>query len=71
VSSPDELRSYAVDCARLAHCATDPYDKARLLNMARAWTHLADRVERLGQIPGNLPVADNVAGPAPPGCGEP
>jgi hypothetical protein len=49
VSSPAELRSYAVDCARLARSATDPHDKARLLNMARAWTALADRIERIGQ----------------------
>ena len=72
VSSPDELRSYAVDCARLAQGATDPHDKARLLNMARAWADLADRVERLGQITGNVPAPDDVPGPAPPPeCGEP
>jgi hypothetical protein len=55
----------------LAQGAADPHDKARLLNMARAWTDLADRIERLGQITGNLPVADDVAGPPPSGCGEP
>jgi hypothetical protein len=48
VSSPVELRSYAVDCARLARSASDPHDKARLLNMARAWTELADCVEKIG-----------------------
>jgi hypothetical protein len=48
VSSPVELRSYAVDCARLARSAA-PQDKARLLNMARAWTELADRIERIGR----------------------
>jgi hypothetical protein len=56
VSSPDELRSYAVDCARLAQSAADPHDKARLLTMARNWTDLASRIEQLGQI------ADHVAG---------
>jgi hypothetical protein len=50
VSSPDELRSYAVDCARLAQSATDPHNKARLLTMARNWTDLASRIERLGQV---------------------
>jgi len=50
VSSPDELRSYAVDCARLARAAALPHDKARLLNMARAWTELADRLEKLSRI---------------------
>jgi hypothetical protein len=49
VSSPDELRSYAVDCGRLARSASDPRDKARLLNMARAWAELADRIEKIGQ----------------------
>ena len=49
VSSPDELRSYAVDCARLANATTTSLDKARLLNMARAWTDLADRIEKIGQ----------------------
>ena len=49
MSSPGELRSYAIDCARLAKAATDPHDKARLLNMARAWTDLALRVEKIGQ----------------------
>jgi hypothetical protein len=49
VSSPDELRSYAVDCARLATATTNSTDKARLLNMARAWTALADRIEKIGQ----------------------
>jgi hypothetical protein len=48
VSSPEELRSYAVDCARLATAATDPRDKARLLDMARAWSDLAARIEKLG-----------------------
>ena len=50
VSSPDELRSYAVDCARLARTATDPLDKARLLTMARAWTDLADRIEKIRDV---------------------
>jgi hypothetical protein len=27
----------------------DSHDKARLLNMARAWSELADRVEKIGQ----------------------
>jgi hypothetical protein len=49
VSSPVELRSYAVDCARLARSAAAPHDKARLLNMARAWTELADRIEQIGR----------------------
>jgi hypothetical protein len=70
VSSPDELRSYAVDCARLAKAATDPRDKARLLNMARAWTDLADRIEKIGQA--TPIVVDDLpsAGSAQPQQGE-
>jgi len=75
VSSPDELRSYAVDCARLARSARDPHDKARLLNMARAWSDLADRIEKIGQTSGKMPAPDPVPSAAPtsepvqPECG--
>jgi len=72
VSSPDELRSYAVDCARLAKSARDLRDKERLLNMARAWTDLADQLARIGQS--KVP-ADLVPAPQPPSdrpeCGKP
>ena len=65
VSSPDELRSYAVDCARLANAASNPHDKARLLNMARAWTDLADRIEKIREVGGNMsPIEDAGAGDA-------
>ena len=50
LSSPDELRSYAIDCARLARGASAPEDKARLLNMAQAWAYLAGRIERIGRF---------------------
>jgi hypothetical protein len=63
VSSPVELRSYAVDCARLARSASEPHDKARLLNMARAWTELADRVEKIGLAGTTVMVTDS--GPQP------
>ena len=66
MSSPDELRSYAVDCARLARPATDPLDKARLLNMARAWSDLADRIEKIREVGGKVPVPDEVSPPDPP-----
>ena len=58
VSSPDELRSYAVDCARLARTATDPLDKARLLNMARAWSDLADRIEKIRDVGDRVAAGD-------------
>lgn len=81
VSSPDELRSYAVDCARLAKATTDPRDKARLLNMARAWSDLADRIAKIGEVAGRValneatPVDSRASPPiapsSPTGCGEP
>ena len=58
MSSPDELRSYAVDCARLAKAATESHDKARLLNMARAWTDLADRLDKIREVGGKVPALD-------------
>jgi hypothetical protein len=58
MSSPDELRSYAVDCARLASAASNPHDKARLLNMARTWTDLADRIEKIREVGGNMSLDD-------------
>jgi hypothetical protein len=46
----------------LAWSATDPHDKARLLDMARAWTELADRIEKIGQggsaVAGSAPQPD-------------
>ena len=58
MSSPDELRSCAVDCARLARSASDPRDKARLLSMARAWANLAARIENLRGLKGCEPTRD-------------
>jgi hypothetical protein len=56
-----------VDCARLAKAATDPHDKARLLNMARAWTDLADRIEKIGQVAPIVPPPNEMpAAPAQP-----
>ena len=73
MSSPEELRAYAVDCARLAKSARDLHDKERLLNMARAWSELADQLVRIGQsatVPADLlPTAQS--GPDQPKCEEP
>ena len=74
VSSPDELRSYAVDCARLAQNATDPRDKARLLTMARSWSDLANRIEQIGHVrraippPGEDNATSHPQGPPEPGA---
>jgi hypothetical protein len=40
-------RRYAADCLRLARSASDPDDKALLIEMAAGWQRLADRVERM------------------------
>ncbi|MBI2714807.1 MAG: hypothetical protein HYX37_10170 [Rhizobiales bacterium] len=40
----DDYRRYAMECLRLAHDASDPDDKARLLQMAQAWYDLADKI---------------------------
>jgi hypothetical protein len=73
MSSPDELRSYAVDCARLAKAAIDPHDSARLLNMARAWTDLADRLEKMREVTVKVAPPEDVDSPVsstmPPGAG--
>jgi hypothetical protein len=58
VSGPDELRSYAVDCARLAKASRDPRGKARLLNMARAWTDLADRLDKIRELGDKISAVD-------------
>ena len=68
MSSPDELRSYAVDCARLAKSARDLRDKERLLNMARAWSDLADQLARIGQ---SASVPADVVPAAQPGSDQP
>lgn len=44
MTSADEYRRYAMECLRLAHDASDPDDKARLLQMAQAWHDLADKI---------------------------
>jgi hypothetical protein len=70
LSSPDELRSYAVDCARLATGAADPLDKARLLNMARAWSDLADRIEKIRDV-GDRVSREEMSEASPPALPHP
>ena len=48
----------------MARSASDPHDKARLLNMARAWTELADCVEKIGLA--GTTVANNALQPDVP-----
>jgi hypothetical protein len=70
MSSPDELRSYAVDCARLATATRHPRDKARLLNMARAWTALADRLDKIREVGDKISTVDDVP-PVAAASGQP
>jgi hypothetical protein len=54
MSSPDEYRRFAAECIELAKQATDPNDKARLMQMAQAWLDLADK-RTLGKTQTNKP----------------
>ena len=54
MTSADDYRRYALECLRLEHDASDPDDKARLLQMAQAWHDLADKIAA---------TADNAARP--------
>jgi hypothetical protein len=49
----DEYRHYAAECLALAQQrAKTPQDRARLLEMAHAWTEMAAKVaERSGESP--------------------
>jgi hypothetical protein len=49
----DDYRRYAAECLALAKTASDPNDKARLLQMAQAWRDLADKRER-NEVKGRL-----------------
>jgi hypothetical protein len=42
----DDYRHYAAECMALAQTASDPNDKARLVQMAQAWRELAEKRER-------------------------
>ena len=45
MASAGEYRSLAEQCFALAQKATDPDDRARLIQMAQSWRELADRLE--------------------------
>ena len=43
--SVEEYRVFAEQCFVLAQKATDPDDRARLIQMAQSWRELADRLQ--------------------------
>ena len=45
MSSAEDYRAFAEQCFALAQKATDPDDRARLIQMAQSWRELADRLE--------------------------
>ena len=45
MSSAEDYRAFAEQCFALAQKATDPDDRARLIQMALSWRELADRFE--------------------------
>jgi hypothetical protein len=48
MSLPDRYRTFAAECERVARQASDPKDKALLLEMAEVWRRLAERAAALG-----------------------
>ena len=45
MSWAEDYRDLAEQCFALAQKATDPNDRARLIQMAQSWRELADRFE--------------------------
>jgi hypothetical protein len=45
MNSIERYRRYAADCLKIAQSATTDGDKARLLQMAETWRHLAELAE--------------------------
>jgi hypothetical protein len=41
----ERYRRYAIDCLKMAQAAANDGDKARLLQMAETWRHLAELAE--------------------------
>ena len=41
-AAADRYKQYAAECLRIAQQATDPNQKARLLEMAEAWQRLSE-----------------------------
>jgi hypothetical protein len=45
MNSIERYRRYAADCIKMARSAANDGDKARLLQMAETWRHLAELAE--------------------------
>jgi uncharacterized protein YjiS (DUF1127 family) len=43
MGSVNEYRRYADECLALAQALSDPADRARLLQIAKAWREMADK----------------------------
>ncbi len=57
MSSADEYYEYVEQCITLASVCVHPGDKARLLQMAKAWRELAEKLDASQ----NSPVEDSAA----------
>jgi hypothetical protein len=42
----DDYRQHAAECVLLAQQLTDPAEKATLLQMAKVWRELADKIDK-------------------------
>ena len=60
MSSADEYYQYVEQCLALAAACVHPGDKARLLQMAKAWRELAEKLEASQ----NSPVKDSAQHPS-------
>ena len=47
---PTECREHALRCLELAKSATSPQAKAKFLNLASSWTHLATDLVAMGAL---------------------
>jgi len=45
LKSFERYRRYAIDCLKVAQSAANDCDKARFLEMAETWRHLAEMAE--------------------------
>jgi hypothetical protein len=63
VERAEGYRRYAMECLRVARQATNPSDKAMLLEMAQKWQELAERIEQQAERSG-VPSGSRAAGDA-------
>jgi hypothetical protein len=61
VALADEYRQYARECLESAAQAESEHDRKQFLNMARAWTQAALRLEGAGAPGQIIPIEDGIS----------